>query len=147
MSLVPLAPDPGICLRAGSLRGTELKKNVLCPVQCLEVAFHVGKCVWDMTEILSHESEVHQYANTLQSAPEILIVRTVRISQCGCQYGLNTTAEIAHLLSLPLCDFAIVLFRYVESGVRNNFFPSIVKRLLVFMLFQESFHTFHHMFE
>jgi len=136
-----------ICLSAGSLPGTELKKNVLCPVECLQVALHVGKCVGCMTAIWSHESEVHQCANTVESALEILILRTVRVSQCGRQYGCNTRAEIAHLLSLPLCDFAIGLFRYAESGVRRNFFPSIVARLLPFMLFQETFHPFHHMFE
>jgi len=56
-------------------------------------------------------------------------------------------AEIAHHLSLPLCDFSIGLFQYAESGVRRNFFPSIVERLLPFMLFQETFYPFHHMFE
>jgi len=100
-----------------------------------------------MTAILSHESEVHQCTNTLQSALEILILKTLRISQCGRQYGQNTTAGIAHLLSLLLCDFPLGLFRYAESGVRRNFFPSIFERLLPFMPFQESFYTFHHMFE
>jgi len=118
-----------ICLSAGSLRGTELKKNVLCPVECLQVAFHVGKCVWCMTAILSHESEVYQHGNTLQSALDILILRTVRISQSGRQYCSNTTAAIALLLSLAFCDFAKGLFWYGESGVRRNFFPSIVECL------------------
>ena len=142
-----MLPILAICLSAGSLRGTELKNNVLCLVEYLQVAFHVGKCVWSMTAILSHESEVHQCANTLQRAVEILIVRPVQISESGRQYGCNTTAGIAHLLSLPFCDFAIGLFRFAESRVTSNFFPSIVERLLLFMLFQESFHTFNHMFE
>jgi len=100
-----------------------------------------------MTAILSHESEVHQRANTLQSSLEILKLRTVQISQYGRQYGCNTRAEIAHPLSLPLCDFAIGVFWYAESEVRRNFISSIVECLLPFMPFQGSFHPFHHMFE
>jgi len=100
-----------------------------------------------MTPILSHEREINQHANTLQSALEIMILRTVWISQSGRQYGRNRMAEIEDLLSLLLCDFAIGLFPYAESGVRRNVFPSIVERLLTFMLFQEPFHALHHMFE
>jgi len=94
----PYLPIQVICLGASSLGGTELVKNVLCLEKCLQVAFHVGKCVWCMTPIFSHEREINQRANTLQIALEIMILITVRISQCGCQYGRNTMAEIAHLL-------------------------------------------------
>jgi len=100
-----------ICSGASSLRGMELEKNVLCPVKCLQVAFYVGKCIWCMTPILSHEREINQRANTLQSALEIMILRSTRISQCGRQHVCNTRAEVAHLLSLPLRAFAIGLFR------------------------------------
>ena len=64
-----------------------------------------------------------------------MLLRTVWISQCGCQYGWNTVAEVAHFLFLPLCDFTIGLFWYAEPGIRWNFFPSIVEYLLSFILF------------
>src|SRR5205807_2913247 len=131
----------------GSLRGAELEKNVFSPVKCLQVVFQVGKCIGCMTAILGHEGKVNQRANTLQSPPEIMLLRTVRISQCGRQYGRNTAAEVAHFLSLPLCDFTIGLFRYAEPEIRWNFFPSIVERLLSFMLFEKPLYPFHHMFE
>jgi len=84
---IPWLPILAIGPGASSLRGTELEKNLLCLVKCLQVAFHVGKCIWCMTRILSHEREINQRPNTLQSALEIIILRTVRISQCGPQYG------------------------------------------------------------
>jgi len=69
-----------------------------------------------MAAVLDHEREVNQPANTLQSALEIVILRTVAILQSGRQYGRNTAAEVAHFLSLPLCNFTIGLFWYAESG-------------------------------
>jgi len=100
-----------------------------------------------MTVVLGHESEVNQHANTLQSTLEIVILRTVWISQCRRQNGRNKAAEVAHFLSLPLCNFMIGLFWYAESGTRRNFFPGISERLLRFLLLQEPLLLFHHMFE
>ena len=122
-------------------------KNVLRLVKCLQVPFHIGKCIRCMTAILSHKGEINQRTNTLQGDVEILMLRTVRISLCGRQYCSNASTEVAHFLSLPLCDFTIGLFWYTESGIRRKFFPGIVERLLPFMRFQEPFHPFHHMFE
>ena len=136
-----------ICTGATSLRGTELEKNVLGLVECLQVAFHVGKGIWCMTAILSQETGISSCANTFQRALEIFIPRKVRISERGCQYSSNTTAESVDLLSLPLSDFAKALFQYTESGVKRNFFPRIIELLLSFMLFQESLHQFQHRFE
>src|SRR5437588_9507781 len=99
-----------------------------------------------MTSILEHERKVNQRANTLQSPPEIMLLRTVRISQCGRQYGRNTSAKVAYFLSLPLCDFTIRFFWYVEPKIRWNFFPSIVERLLSFMLFEKPLYPYHHIF-
>src|SRR5437868_1099496 len=77
-----------------------------------------------MAAILSHEREINQSANTLQGTLKIVMLRTVRLSQCGCQYGRNTAAEIAHFLSLPLCEFAIALFWDTKSRIRWNFFSA-----------------------
>jgi len=46
-----------------------------------------------------------------------------------------------------IVNFAIGLFRYPKSGLKGNFFPSIVKGLLLFMILQESFNPFYHIFE
>jgi len=136
-----------ICAGVTSLRGMELEKNILCVVECLQVAFRVGKCIWCMTAILSQQREISPFANTFQRALEIMILSKVRISECGRNYSSNTMAESVDLLFLPLSDFAIGLFQYTEPGVKRNFFPSIVEFLLSFMLFQEFCHQLHYRFE
>ena len=67
-----------------------------------------------MTPILSHEREINQRPNTLQSALDIMIRRTVQISQCGRQYGWNTTGRDCGSL-FP----AIVWFRDRAFSVRG----------------------------
>ena len=126
----------------GDLLGCEQPSRYGTPersprVEYLQVAFHVGNCVWGLTAILSPESEVNQCANTIQRTLEIMRVRTVTILQCRRQYSCNTTCEIADLGSWLSGDFAIGHFWYTESGVRRNFLPSIDKRMLPFVVFQE----------
>jgi len=127
-----------ICIFTRSLRGTELRKNIFGPVKCLQIPFPVAKCILCMTAVLGHQREDNQDANTFQSALEIVILTTVRISQCGRQYGLNTVTEVEHFLSLPLCNSRIGLFWYAEPGIRQTFFPGSIERLLPFMLLSET---------
>jgi len=123
------------------------KTNALCPVKCLQIHLHVDKCIWCIAAVLGHEEEVNQDGDTVQSTLEIVIMGNVWCLECGPQYGRNTWAEVAHLLSLPLCNFTIGLFWYAKSRIRRICFPGIVVRLLPFMRFPEPHHLFHHMFE
>jgi hypothetical protein len=59
-----------ICLGTGSFRGPELKKDILLPMECLEILFHVGECLQCMTPILAHQTEINQRTNTFQGAFE-----------------------------------------------------------------------------
>jgi len=85
-----------------SLQGMELKKNVLGPVKCLQIPFHLDKCIWCMTAVLGHKREVNQGGNRLRKGLEVVIQKTVQISQYGRQYSRNTGAQVLHFLSLPL---------------------------------------------
>jgi len=78
------------------------QEAVTPPVKCLQIPFHVDKCIWCMTVVLGHEGDVNQWANTLQSALEIVILRTVRISQCRRQYGRNIVGEVVYFLFLAI---------------------------------------------
>jgi len=136
-----------ICICTRSLRGTELKKNDLGLVKCLQIPFHVDKCIWSMAAVFGHGREVNECANTLPSTVEIVILRTVRISQCGRQSSPNTGAEVAHFLPRLLSNFTIRLFWYAESGIVQKIFPGIVDCLLPVIVFQQPLHPFHPMFE
>jgi len=100
-----------------------------------------------MAVILVYQGKINQCANTVQGVLEIVVLWTVRISQCRLYYGQNTVAEVPHFLTLPLSDFPIGLFRYAESRIGRNFIPGIVECLLPCLLFQEPLFLLHYMFE
>jgi len=104
----------------------KLENNILVPLTSVQIPFQVDKYMWFKTAILGHEREVNQFTNTLQTAGAIVILRTLLS-------GRNTVAEVAHVRSLPLCNFTLPVFWYTEFGKRLNFFPGIVEHLLLYI--------------
>ena len=77
--LVPIDPDPDDLLLHALRSRYGTPENVLGTLQCLQIPFHVDKCIWFMAAVMGHGREVNQRANTSQRAIEIVILRAVQM--------------------------------------------------------------------